>query len=95
MRAGYGLTETAAGGTIQLPDDSRLASVGAVIPCAEIKLVQVDDMPEYSVKSNQGEVYIRGATGILICAPPSCNSQQAPTWPLGTTRIQTKPRKIS
>jgi len=61
---GYGLTETCGGGTsqdINIKSFSTL-NVGFPVPCAEVKLVDVEEMG-YSSKNNPptGEVLIRGA----------------------------------
>lgn len=58
----YGLTETCGAGTTQLPIQATTETVGSVVPCCEIKLV---DWPEggYRVtdKPNpRGEIYIGG-----------------------------------
>jgi long-chain acyl-CoA synthetase len=59
---GYGLTETCAGATAGYLEDSTFGHVGAPMPCCEIKLVSVDDMPEYDPNGSVpcGEIAIRG-----------------------------------
>lgn len=59
---GYGLTETCAGATAGYLEDPSFGHVGAPMPCCEIKLVAVDDMPEYDPNGETpcGEVVIRG-----------------------------------
>jgi len=58
---GYGLTETCAGATLEMLEDTTVGHVGPPIDCCEIKLVDVPDM-EYFTSSNppRGEVAIRG-----------------------------------
>jgi long-chain acyl-CoA synthetase len=58
---GYGLTETCAGGTIQLPYDVSFGHIGPPIACCEIKLVSVPEM-NYNNTDNPpaGEICIRG-----------------------------------
>jgi len=59
---GYGLTETAGGGTIGAPNATEFDRVGCVKPCCEVKLV---DVPEMNYRSTdnvpRGEICIRGA----------------------------------
>jgi len=59
---GYGLTETCAGATAGYLEDPTFGHVGAPMPCCEIKLVAVEDMPEYNPNGPTpcGEVVIRG-----------------------------------
>eukprot|EP00899_Mesostigma_viride_P000943 jgi/Mesvir1/1084/Mv17597-RA.1 len=59
---GYGLTESAAAGTIQLLDDKSNANVGAPVPCTDIKLESVAEMG-YTVDDApcpRGELLLRG-----------------------------------
>ena len=58
----YGLTETCAGGTTQLPNQTDTETVGSVVPCCEIRLV---DWPEAGYRCTdtpnpRGEIYIGG-----------------------------------
>ena len=58
----YGLTETAAAATTQLPNQTNTEEVGSVVPCCEIKLV---DWPEGGYRATdtpnpRGEIYIGG-----------------------------------
>jgi len=59
---GYGLTETAGGGTIGSPVSTEFDRVGIMKPCCEIKLV---DVPEMNYRSTdtipRGEICIRGS----------------------------------
>ncbi|EFC45835.1 predicted protein [Naegleria gruberi] len=57
---GYGLTETCAGSTIQLPYDFSTGHGGCLLPCLEVKLVDVPDMNYSNKSNNSGEVCIRG-----------------------------------
>jgi long-chain acyl-CoA synthetase len=58
---GYGLTETCAGGTLQLLDDTNTGHTGPVIPCCEMKLEDVPEMNYFSSSNPpRGEVLIRG-----------------------------------
>ncbi len=58
---GYGLTETCAGGTIQLPIDFSTRHIGPPLACNEIKLVSVPEM-NYLADATppSGEICIRG-----------------------------------
>eukprot|EP01119_Soliformovum_irregulare_P001169 TRINITY_DN10889_c0_g1_i1.p1 TRINITY_DN10889_c0_g1~~TRINITY_DN10889_c0_g1_i1.p1 ORF type:complete len:741 (-),score=260.15 TRINITY_DN10889_c0_g1_i1:48-2225(-) len=62
---GYGLTETAAAGTVSLPDDRKYSHAGPPIVSVEIKLVPVPEMNYSPIESKDqkfgGEVWIRGA----------------------------------
>ncbi|CAF0943184.1 unnamed protein product [Brachionus calyciflorus] len=58
----YGLTETCAAATTQLPNQTNTEEVGSVVPCCEIKLV---DWPEGGYRNTdkpnpRGEIYIGG-----------------------------------
>ena len=58
----YGLTETCAGGTTQLPNQTDTGIVGSVVPCSEIRLV---DWLEGGYRSTdrpypRGEIFIGG-----------------------------------
>jgi len=58
----YGLTETCAGGTSQLPNQTENGVVGSVVPSCEIRLV---DWPEGGYRNTdtpnpRGEIYIGG-----------------------------------
>jgi len=58
---GYGLTETCGGGTLMHIDDVSLGAVGAPLPGAEIKLIDVPEMGYLSSNEPQrGEVWIKG-----------------------------------
>jgi long-chain acyl-CoA synthetase len=59
---GYGQTETTAAATITSPVDGQVGHVGGVIPCCEIKLVDVPDMGYTSKDKDgpRGEVCFRG-----------------------------------
>jgi len=58
---GYGLTETCAAGTIQLPTDFTTRHIGPPLSCNEIKLESVPEM-NYMADGNppSGEICIRG-----------------------------------
>lgn len=58
---GYGLTETCAGGAMQLPNDINKMRVGAPLACNELRLRSVEDLG-YNVTDNlpRGELLIRG-----------------------------------
>ncbi len=58
----YGLTETCAGGTTQLPNQTDTGIVGSIVPCCEIRLV---DWTEGGYRATdtpypRGEIYIGG-----------------------------------
>eukprot|EP01091_Cochliopodium_minus_P000050 TRINITY_DN1006_c0_g1_i1.p1 TRINITY_DN1006_c0_g1~~TRINITY_DN1006_c0_g1_i1.p1 ORF type:complete len:545 (-),score=175.28 TRINITY_DN1006_c0_g1_i1:460-2094(-) len=58
---GYGLTETAAGGTITLPWDFKTGNVGPPLTCCEISLQDVKELNYLSSNPTpQGEICIRG-----------------------------------
>jgi long-chain acyl-CoA synthetase len=57
---GYGLTETAACGTMQIPLDWESSKVGGVVPCVEIKLVEIPEMNYLLSDKTDGEVCPRG-----------------------------------
>lgn len=58
---GYGLTETAAGGTITLPWDFKTGNVGPPLTCNEIALQDVTELNYLSTNEiPQGEICIRG-----------------------------------
>ncbi|KAG2377360.1 hypothetical protein C9374_009271 [Naegleria lovaniensis] len=57
---GYGLTETCAGSTIQIPYDFSTGHGGCLLPCLEIKLVDVPEMNYSNKDNNSGEICIRG-----------------------------------
>lgn len=57
---GYGTTETGAGGTLSLADDTSHGSVGPPMLCNHIKLVSVENMG-YDAFYGQGEVCVKGA----------------------------------
>ena len=61
---GYGLTETYALGTCQLPGDMSVGNCGAVSPSMELCLMDVPDMDYYASDKPQprGEILIRGTT---------------------------------
>ncbi|RIB07615.1 hypothetical protein C2G38_2213947 [Gigaspora rosea] len=58
---GYGMTETCGIITVITPDQFAYGSVGAPVPCLEVKLV---DVPEAGYRSTnkppQGEIWVRG-----------------------------------
>jgi len=58
----YGLTETCGAGTWLPIDDVATESVGAPLPCVEVKLVDVPEMKytSHNKPRPQGEVWIRG-----------------------------------
>jgi long-chain acyl-CoA synthetase len=58
---GYGLTETCAGGSIQIPHDNSFGHIGPPIASCEIKVVSVPEM-NYFADGNppSGEICIRG-----------------------------------
>lgn len=58
---GYGLTETAAAATIQIPEDRSTSHIGCPLACNEIKLVDVPDLNYLSSNDPpQGEICVRG-----------------------------------
>lgn len=64
---GYGLTETAAGGTVCHPDDHVYGKVGGPLPSTELKLIDVPEMgythrdtDETGRPTPRGEIAIRG-----------------------------------
>ena len=62
MVQAYGLTETCGGATSQLPNQTDTETVGSVVPCCEIRLV---DWPEAGYRCTdtpnpRGEIYIGG-----------------------------------
>jgi len=58
---GYGLTETCAGATLQVPADNEFGRVGPPMACVEIKLQDVPEMGYYSKDTPpKGEVLFRG-----------------------------------
>jgi long-chain acyl-CoA synthetase len=64
VKQGYGLTETCAGGTTQMPYETNTMEVGSVISACEIRLVDWDE-PGYRCtdKPNpRGEIHIGGDT---------------------------------
>uniref|UniRef100_A0A674AM18 Arachidonate--CoA ligase n=1 Tax=Salmo trutta TaxID=8032 RepID=A0A674AM18_SALTR len=56
---GYGQTECTAGCTFSMPGDWSAGHVGAPLPCAMVKLVDIPDM-NYYTKNGEGEICIRG-----------------------------------
>ena len=56
---GYGQTECAAGATITSAGDPALGSVGAPLPCNEVKLIGVPELG-YHEDDNCGEICFRG-----------------------------------
>uniref|UniRef100_A0A8D3A347 Long-chain-fatty-acid--CoA ligase n=1 Tax=Scophthalmus maximus TaxID=52904 RepID=A0A8D3A347_SCOMX len=56
---GYGQTECTAGCTFSMPGDWSAGHVGAPLPCAVVKLVDIPDM-NYHAKNGEGEICIRG-----------------------------------
>lgn len=63
----YGLTETSAGGTTQLPHQSNTNTSGSVLPCVEIRLV---DWIEGGYRNTdtpnpRGEIWIGGDNVVL------------------------------
>ncbi|PRP86830.1 fatty acyl-CoA synthetase [Planoprotostelium fungivorum] len=58
---GYGLTETNGGITTCVMGDRSNGQVGRILPCCEIKLVDVPDYG-YFAKEGKGEIAVRGPT---------------------------------
>ncbi|KAF7665661.1 hypothetical protein LDENG_00135990 [Lucifuga dentata] len=56
---GYGQTECTAGCTFSVPGDWTAGHVGAPLPCAMVKLVDIPEM-NYFAKNGEGEICIRG-----------------------------------
>ncbi|XP_077570877.1 long-chain-fatty-acid--CoA ligase 1 [Stigmatopora nigra] len=56
---GYGQTECTAGCTFSMPGDWTAGHVGAPLPCAKVKLVDIPDM-NYFAENGEGEICIRG-----------------------------------
>uniref|UniRef100_A0A665X3R8 Long-chain-fatty-acid--CoA ligase n=1 Tax=Echeneis naucrates TaxID=173247 RepID=A0A665X3R8_ECHNA len=56
---GYGQTECTAGCTFSMPGDWSAGHVGAPLPCAMVKLVDIPDM-KYYANNGEGEICIRG-----------------------------------
>ncbi|KAM4616710.1 long-chain-fatty-acid--CoA ligase 1 isoform 3-T5 [Polymixia lowei] len=56
---GYGQTECTAGCTFSMPGDWTAGHVGAPLPCAMVKLVDIPEM-NYYAKNGEGEICIRG-----------------------------------
>uniref|UniRef100_A0A8C5A105 Long-chain-fatty-acid--CoA ligase n=1 Tax=Gadus morhua TaxID=8049 RepID=A0A8C5A105_GADMO len=56
---GYGQTECTAGCTFSMPGDWSAGHVGAPLPCAMVKLVDIPEM-NYFAKNGEGEVRERG-----------------------------------
>ncbi|KAM9546831.1 long-chain-fatty-acid--CoA ligase 1-like isoform 1-T1 [Salvelinus alpinus] len=56
---GYGQTECTAGCTFSMPGDWSAGHVGAPLPCAMVKLIDIPDM-NYYAKNGEGEICIRG-----------------------------------
>uniref|UniRef100_A0A3B5MCH0 Long-chain-fatty-acid--CoA ligase n=1 Tax=Xiphophorus couchianus TaxID=32473 RepID=A0A3B5MCH0_9TELE len=56
---GYGQTECTGGCTFSLIGDSSTGHVGAPLPCAMVKVVDIPDM-NYFAKNGEGEICIRG-----------------------------------
>ncbi|CAB1319764.1 unnamed protein product, partial [Coregonus sp. 'balchen'] len=56
---GYGQTECTAGCTFSMPGDWSAGHVGAPLPCAMVKLVDIPYM-NYYAKNGEGEICIRG-----------------------------------
>lgn len=58
---GYGLTETAAGVTVQSCTDTLDGNVGVLLHCVQAKMKDLPDMGYYS-KNYEGELYLKGKT---------------------------------
>uniref|UniRef100_A0A673AYM4 Arachidonate--CoA ligase n=1 Tax=Sphaeramia orbicularis TaxID=375764 RepID=A0A673AYM4_9TELE len=56
---GYGQTECTAGCTFSMPGDWSAGHVGAPLPCAMVKVVDIPDM-NYYAKNGEGEICIQG-----------------------------------
>uniref|UniRef100_A0A8D0A2A0 Arachidonate--CoA ligase n=1 Tax=Sander lucioperca TaxID=283035 RepID=A0A8D0A2A0_SANLU len=56
---GYGQTECTAGCTFSMPGDWSAGHVGAPLPCAKVKLIDIPDM-NYFAKNGDGEICISG-----------------------------------
>uniref|UniRef100_A0A8C8E0W7 Long-chain-fatty-acid--CoA ligase n=1 Tax=Oryzias sinensis TaxID=183150 RepID=A0A8C8E0W7_9TELE len=56
---GYGQTECTSGCTFSMPGDSSTGHVGAPLPCAMVKLVDIPEM-NYYAKNGEGEICIQG-----------------------------------
>lgn len=58
---GYGLTETAAGVSVQKCTDTKDGNVGTLINCVQAKMKDLPDMGYYA-KNLEGELYVKGAS---------------------------------
>uniref|UniRef100_A0A672J565 Arachidonate--CoA ligase n=1 Tax=Salarias fasciatus TaxID=181472 RepID=A0A672J565_SALFA len=56
---GYGQTECTAGCTFSMPGDFSTGHVGAPLPCAIVKVVDIPEM-NYFAKNGEGEICMRG-----------------------------------
>ncbi|XP_041089644.1 long-chain-fatty-acid--CoA ligase 1-like isoform X3 [Polyodon spathula] len=56
---GYGQTECTAGCTFSMPGDWTAGHVGAPLPCALVKVVDIEDM-NYLASNGEGEICIKG-----------------------------------
>ncbi|XP_061906668.1 long-chain-fatty-acid--CoA ligase 1 isoform X1 [Entelurus aequoreus] len=103
---GYGQTECTAGCTFSMPGDWSAGHVGAPLPCAAVKLVDIPDM-NYYTKDGEGEICIRGPSvfrGYLKDPKRTAEALDADGWlhsgdvgqwlPNGTLRIIDRKKHI-
>ncbi|XP_028312341.1 long-chain-fatty-acid--CoA ligase 1 isoform X1 [Gouania willdenowi] len=103
---GYGQTECTAGCTFSLPGDWSSGHVGAPLPCAMVKVVDIPEM-DYYAKNGAGEICIRGPCvfkGYLRDPEKSAEALESDGWlhtgdvgqwlPNGTLRIIDRKKHI-
>uniref|UniRef100_A0A671VJ04 Arachidonate--CoA ligase n=1 Tax=Sparus aurata TaxID=8175 RepID=A0A671VJ04_SPAAU len=103
---GYGQTECTAGCTFSMPGDWSAGHVGAPLPCAMVKLVDIPDM-NYYAKNGDGEICVQGPSvfrGYLKDAERTSEALDSDGWlhtgdvgqwlPNGTLRIIDRKKHI-